>query len=74
MLTPLPQTTSREGHMTPTDGHLHHLSRTSVRAERHVEQRPDRHVLADRRSKTRRQHGRLTLAESPDLYMREEMI
>ena len=61
--------------MSPTDGHLHSaVSRTSVRGDRHVERRPARHLPRGERAKAWREHGRLTLAESPHLYMREEMI
>jgi hypothetical protein len=59
--------------MSPTDGHLRHASLQSVRGERHVERRP-RHAPVHRRAKSWPRHSRLTLTESPELYMREEMI
>ena len=60
--------------MTPTHGHLHHVSRTARRGERHIERRVVRHLVVDRRMKAWPRRERLTLAESPELYMREEMI
>ena len=59
--------------MSPTDGHLRHASRQSMRGERHVERRP-KHAPVNRRTKPWLHHSRLTLNESPELYMREEMI
>ena len=59
--------------MSPTDGHLRHASRESRRGARRVERRP-RHAAVNHRTKPWPHHARLTLSESPELYMREEMI
>ena len=61
--------------MSPTDGHLHHVSRASMTDERRAHgPRVEWPATVDRRMKAWRPHGRITLAESPELYMREEMI
>jgi hypothetical protein len=73
MTTPPTPPTQQEDLMSPTDGHLRHASRESMRGQRHIQRRP-RHARVSRHPNHLSRHSRLTLAESPELYMREEMI
>ena len=49
------------------------MTRSMTPGLRRANGRPTRHPVVNRRGKAWLPHGRITLAESPELYMREEM-
>jgi len=60
--------------MTPAATHLHGEAPQALATYvRRATKRPTRHPALDLRTKARLRHARITLADSPELYMREEM-
>jgi hypothetical protein len=56
--------------MAPT---LHDISMSMTPELRRAEKRPGRHPGLEARTRVSIPHVRITLAESPELYLREEM-
>jgi hypothetical protein len=56
--------------MAPT---LYDISQSSTPELRRAHKRPTRHPVLDLRTRVSIPHARITFAESPELYLREEM-
>jgi hypothetical protein len=56
--------------MAPT---FHHISPSTTVEQRRPERRPSHRAALGARTRVHVPHSRLTFAESPELYLREEM-
>ena len=56
--------------MAPT---LYDISQSTTPESRRAHKRPSRHPVLELRTRVSIPHARITFAESPELYLREEM-